>query len=182
MLERVCSDHKSFIKEAIGLESRQFKPSRNEFVEVIKREADSMFRDKESYTLHEFIGFRRELMKELYTYEFRTFQRDEQHIDGVDFARSIIKYAQNNQKRKFLRRIHQIEGDIEAHKIKEIEYINFHFMLQVNYKSFERLLEKKGALSREDMKSLLGQEVKVTDGEVDVFFKLLDTDSTDETR
>ncbi len=47
-------------------------------------------------------------MKELYTYEFKCYKTDKNAIDGVDFARSIVKYAQNNQKRKFLRRVKTI--------------------------------------------------------------------------
>lgn len=72
------------------------------------RTADSMFQKRESYTLTDLIDFRRSLMKELYTYEFKCYKTDQNAIDGVDFARSIVKYAQNNQKRKFLRRVKTI--------------------------------------------------------------------------
>jgi hypothetical protein len=53
-------------------------------------------------------------MKELYLFEFKCFKADEQthSIDGVEFARSILKYAQNNQKRKLLRRVKAIEPGI----------------------------------------------------------------------
>ena len=67
------------------------------------------------------------MMKELYTFEYRTFKKDGEMIDGVDFARSIIKYAQNNQKRKFLRRIQNITSELESFKIPESEYVGFHF-------------------------------------------------------
>jgi Zn finger protein HypA/HybF involved in hydrogenase expression len=45
----------------------------------------------------------------------------------VEFARSILKYAQNNHKRKLLRRVKAIEPGIGQIKITEKEYVDFHF-------------------------------------------------------
>ena len=74
--------------------------------------ADSLFNHKASFTYNELIDFRLDIMKEVYAFEFRTFKNENGMIDGVDFARSIIKYAENNHKRLFLRRIYQIEPEI----------------------------------------------------------------------
>jgi hypothetical protein len=56
-------------------------------------------------SFEDLLNFRRNIMRELYTYEFKSFKSEDKQIDGVDFARSIVKYAQNNMKRKFLKRI-----------------------------------------------------------------------------
>lgn len=118
-------------------------------------------------------------MRELYTYEFKNFKIDNNAIDGVEFARSIVKYAQNNQKRKLLRRVNAIEKTIEDIKISESEYVDFHFELQVNMKKLKSTLKSKGVLTRQEIKEVLNErDVKVTDGQVDVLFRLLDSDGT----
>lgn len=94
-------------------------------------------------------------MRELYTYEFKNFKIDNNAIDGVEFARSIVKYAQNNQKRKLLRRVNAIEKTIEDIKISESEYVDFHFELQVNMKKLKSTLKSKGVLTRQEIKEVL---------------------------
>lgn len=118
-------------------------------------------------------------MRELYTYEFKNFKLENSAIDGVEFARSIVKYAQNNQKRRLLRRVNTIEKAIEEIKISEKEYVDFHFELQINMKKLKNTLKSKGVLTRQEIKEVLNErDVKVTDGQVDVLFRLLDSDGT----
>lgn len=81
--------------------------------------ANSLFSVQQSYTYEELINFRLEVMKEIYTFEFRTFKTSNDYIDGVDFARSIVKYAENSYKRHFLRRIFSIEDRIADVKVTE---------------------------------------------------------------
>lgn len=70
---------------------------------------ESMFKNKSSYSLQDIIEFKKELVRELFVFEFRSFKTEGDAIDGVDFARSIVKYTENNHKRKFLRKIFWIE-------------------------------------------------------------------------
>ena len=127
MLNHVCADYDIFIKQSIGIESRQFKPNKEDFLKCILRSADSLFASKEEYSLADFYSLKKDIMRELYTYEFKNFKLDNNAIDGVEFARSIVKYAQNNQKRRLLRRVNAIEKTIEEIKISESEYVDFHF-------------------------------------------------------
>lgn len=45
------------------------------------------------------------MIKELFEFEFLMFPIQNGVIDGVDFARSIVKYVETNKKKKFMKRI-----------------------------------------------------------------------------
>jgi len=70
--------------------------------------SDSLFSYRDTFSFEEFVKFRVNILKEIFTFEFRTFKDTNGVIDGVDFARSIVKYAENNHKRLLLRRIFSI--------------------------------------------------------------------------
>lgn len=110
--------------------------------------ADSLFSYKPAFTYQQLVDFRLEIMKELYTFEYRTFRTEHQHIDGVDFARSIVKYAENNHKRRFLRRITTIEDQIKDIQVTESEYVDFHIKLRLKEKELISSLKQKGAISQ----------------------------------
>ena len=93
MLFTVCKDYDDFIREPIYIESRSFAPKKEEYMEAVKRMSNSLFGFQEIYSYEELINFRLEIMKEIYAYEFKTFKSDKGKIDGVDFARSIIKLS-----------------------------------------------------------------------------------------
>lgn len=111
--------------------------------------AASLFTLRSSYTYEDLINFRLEVMKEIYTFEFRTFKTMNDYIDGVDFARSIVKYAENSYKRRFLRRIFAIEDKISQVKVNESEYVNFHSKMSIKEEELLESLKKKGAMSCE---------------------------------
>jgi hypothetical protein len=179
MINHVCADYDLFIRESIGIESRQFKPDKEHFLKSVLRAADSMYQARLTISPHELIDFKKTIMKELYTFEFKSFKVDKDAIDGVEFARSIVKYAQNNQKRRLLRRVSHIEKDIEGIKISEKEYVDFHFELQMNMKKLEELLKSRGVLTRPEIQNVLkDKDGKITEGEVEVLFRLLDADGT----
>lgn len=45
------------------------------------------------------------MIEELYEFEFRMFPIKDGTIDGVDFARSIIKYVEPSKTKKYMQRI-----------------------------------------------------------------------------
>lgn len=157
MLNTVCKDYDEFIREPIYIESRQFAPRKDEYMAAVNRMTDSLFTYKEAFSYDELIDFRLDIMKEVYSFEFRTFKQEEGLIDGVDFARSIVKYAENNHKRLFLRRIFKIEEDIEGVKISEAEYVNFHVELRVKHNALNQALKMKGALNFQEVLKLFTQ-------------------------
>lgn len=87
-------------------------------------------------------------MKDIYTFEFKNFRTVDNEIDGVEFARSIVKYARNNQKRKLLRRIKVISPYLEPLRVNESHYVNFHFGLTINEHDMENILKEKGVISQ----------------------------------
>jgi isocitrate lyase len=99
------------------MESRSFATHKDDYMAAVDRMADSLFNFKKTFSVDELRDFRLEIMKEVYAFEFRMYKGDQGNIDGVDFARSIIKYAENSYKRKLLRRIFNIEEDIQDYKI-----------------------------------------------------------------
>jgi hypothetical protein len=47
------------------------------------RTADSMFKDQDYYSYADMLEFKKSLMKELYSYEFKCFKAESLTIDGV---------------------------------------------------------------------------------------------------
>ena len=93
MLEHICKDYNQFIREPIYIESRQFAPTKDDFIKTVQQMANSLFSHQSLFSYEELIQFRMDIMKEIYTFEFRCFKKEDNVIDGVDFARSIVKYA-----------------------------------------------------------------------------------------
>lgn len=58
MLFHICQDYDQFIREPIYIESRQFAPSKEEYLTAVKRIADSLFSYCEAYSYDELIDFR----------------------------------------------------------------------------------------------------------------------------
>jgi Ca2+-binding EF-hand superfamily protein len=55
--------------------------------------------------------------------------------------------------------------------------VDFHFELQTNMKKMEETLKNKGLVTRGEIRNLLNdKDDKITEGQVEVFFRLLDTD------
>lgn len=54
------------------------------------------------------VEFRRDIIKELFGFEFLMYKQQEGKIDGADFARSIIKYVETSKKRKYQNRVKQL--------------------------------------------------------------------------
>ena len=69
----VCSDYDRFIKTNIGIESRKFSPCKKSFEDKIEEKANSLYSDKSSYTYCELVDFKREMLRELYEFEFKCF-------------------------------------------------------------------------------------------------------------
>lgn len=64
LLEQVCGDYTRFIKQSMGLESRNFKPKLNKFIESVEESVESVFkRYPEGPTMKEMVEFRREIIK-----------------------------------------------------------------------------------------------------------------------
>jgi hypothetical protein len=63
LVEYVCEDYDQHIKSSIGLESRQFTPSKERYLSIIEREAESMFKDKSKISLEELLEFKKEMMR-----------------------------------------------------------------------------------------------------------------------
>lgn len=68
MLNHVCADYDIFIRESIGIESRQFKPNKEDFLKCILRSADSLYASKEEYSVADLYTLKKDIMRELYTY------------------------------------------------------------------------------------------------------------------
>lgn len=49
------------------------------------------------------------MINELYEFEFLMFPITNGHIDGVDFARSIVKYVDVTKSRKFMKRVNKMK-------------------------------------------------------------------------
>jgi hypothetical protein len=60
--------------------------------------------------LKDIIEFRRDMIRDIYSFEFLMFKLKDNKIDGTDFARSIIKYVETSKKRKYMRRIKAINS------------------------------------------------------------------------
>ena len=71
------------------------------------------------------------MIKELFEFEFLMFPIQNGLIDGVDFARSIVKYVETSKKKKFMKRIKNMEW-LENTKIDKEAYVGFHLYMQTN--------------------------------------------------
>lgn len=126
--------------------------------------------------------FRDEMIREIYVFEFRSYNIKEKEIDGVEFARSIVKYTSHNSKRKLLRRSNSIHEFIEPIKINEKEYVDFHTHLHLNEKTIAEHLKVKGVINKKEMRELFSpnDHSRITDKQLEIFFQLLDIDSKHE--
>lgn len=123
-------------------------------MQAVKRMSNSLFNYRSKFSYEQFIDFRVNILKQIFAFEFRTFKDINGNIDGVDFARSIVKYAENKHKKLLLQRIFKIEPEIQNYKIDEKDYVNFHVELRIKYNAIKNTLNKRGAMSFQDIKSL----------------------------
>lgn len=67
LIEKVCGDYNRFIKQSIGLESRQFKPKIENFEKSIDESVNSIFKKHPNgLSLDDMVEFRRDIIKDLF--------------------------------------------------------------------------------------------------------------------
>lgn len=79
------------------------------------------------------------LLHDIFEFEFKMFKSKTDSIDGIDFARSIVKYAEPSLRAKFLARINNMQS-FEAIKISQTAYIGFHLYMSCNFDSLSSVL------------------------------------------
>lgn len=114
----------------------------------------NIFGDKKVLTLDEIIKFRRNIICDLYEFEFLMFPIQDGCIDGVDFARSIVKYVEPSKTRKFMKRVKGLK-DIENIRIDKEAYLGFHIFMQTNIRALENELNTKGAINKHEFARMI---------------------------
>jgi len=147
-------------------------------LEVVEGEiADNLFKNRQQISLNELFDTRDNVYKEIYAYEFSTFQKDKAgKISGEDFAKSIICYLSPPHVKKYMKDLDKVEW---AGAIDLNEYIAFQNFLRLNYTDVAEKLESRGVLTRKHLKKLIKeytQKVKahISDDQLDIFIRIID--------
>lgn len=109
------------------------------------------------------------------------FPAHDDAIDGVDFARSIIKYVQPSKTKKYMKRIKKMH-ELENVKVDMKAYKAFHIYIWANMKQIERILNERGAISTNQLSELINKFTNkkgtITNEQINVVVKMLDHDDS----
>jgi len=84
-----------------------------ELQEVQEQIVNNLFEGKETIPLSKLLNLRELCYKELYTFEFRTFEADEAgNISGEDFAKSLICYLDPALVNKYWRLLDNVQWEV----------------------------------------------------------------------
>jgi len=148
-----------------------------EFQEVQEQIVNNLFEGKETIQLSKLLNLRELIYKELYTFEFRTFEADENgNISGEDFAKSIICYLDPAVVNKYWRSLDKVVWD---GTITLEQYIAFQRMLRENLKVMEERIQEKGVLSRKKLRELISEystsdSALISDTQLNILMRVLD--------
>jgi len=148
-----------------------------EFQEVQEQIVNNLFEGKETIQLSKLLNLRELIYQELYTFEFRTFEADENgNISGEDFAKSIICYLDPAVVNKYWRSLNNVVWD---GSITLEQYIAFQRMLRENLKVMEEKIQEKGVLSRKKLRELISEYSKsdsalISDSQLNILMRVLD--------
>lgn len=145
VLKKAHENSNTSLKSKILLESRRVKINNECYEESVKACAKMLARKEKVKNLKDILRLRRRFLKELYKYEFYAIPRSEDNtIDSQDFAKSIVKYVDQNKLAKYIARAQNIDMNV---RITCEQYVGFHLYLQSRMEPLKRLCEKKGALT-----------------------------------
>jgi len=89
-----------------------------ELQEVQENIVNNLFEGKETIQLSKLLNLRELCYKELYTFEFRTFEANEDgNISGEDFAKSLICYLDPALVNKYWRLLDKVEWNVNKENI-----------------------------------------------------------------
>lgn len=156
---------------------RKERLSHDEFEQVEAQVTENLFKDAETIPLSKLIELRELLYRELYIFEFDSFEKDEKgNLTGEDFAKSLICYFDPAAVSKQWRLLNSIqwEGSVTLE-----EYINFQRFLREHLKTLQDTIEEKGVISKKKLKEIFSdyckkENVKISDTQIDIFLQVMD--------
>ncbi|OMJ83050.1 hypothetical protein SteCoe_16081 [Stentor coeruleus] len=177
------------LANSIALDPRSTNITDRDFKESCSTLFEEFFSNKESIEWEEFKELRDKISEELLTYEFYSFEVENNCISAEDFAKSLIAYMPTSLSDMYLSRLEslKVEGCVSLEN-----YLAFMFVMQEAQLVQKKLLiehAERGTLHEHHISKVLksicdniefckNRNIKISDLQISIFMKLLDLDDS----